>query len=176
MTRCESDHFIFSIHSFRNRRIFLVVNVGEIIIIGDDPDGIQRLKTHIFKIFQTKDLDPLKYFLGTEVSQSTPGITINQHKFALDILSETCMLDCIPTNTIMDPNVKLISGYGEPLKDSRRYLCLMGRFNYVTVARADITLAVSIVSQLLNAPCKIHWNLIIWILKYIKNAPERVLL
>ncbi|GAU43000.1 hypothetical protein TSUD_188740 [Trifolium subterraneum] len=99
----------------------------------DDPDGIQRLKAHLFKKFQTKDLGPLRYFLGIEVAQSSSGIAINQRKYALDILSETGMLDSRPIDTPMDPNVKLLPGQGEPLKDPGRYRRLVGRLNYLTI-------------------------------------------
>ncbi|PNX62010.1 putative copia-type protein, partial [Trifolium pratense] len=84
------------------------------------------------------------YFLGIEVAQSSSGIAINQRKYALDILSETGMLDCLPIDTPMDPNVKLLPSQGEPLKDPGRYRRLVGRLNYLTVTRLDITFAVSI--------------------------------
>lgn len=176
MTRCEADHSVFFLHSSNGQHIFLVVYVDDIVIIGDDTDGIQRLKTHLFKNFQTKDLGPLRYFLGIEVAQSSSGIAINQLKYALDILTETGMLDCRPIDTPMDPNVKLLPGQGELLKDPGRYRRLVGRLNYLTVTRPDITFAVSIVSQFLNAPCDTHWNVVIRILRYIKNAPGKGLL
>jgi transposase InsO family protein len=176
MTRCEADHSVFFLHSSNGQHIFLVVYVDDIVITGDDTDGIQRLKTHLFKNFQTKDLGPLRYFLGIEVAQSSSGIAINQRKYALDILTETGMLDCRPIDTPMDPNVKLLPGQGELLKDPRRYRRLVGRLNYLTVTRPDITFAVSIVSQFLNAPCDTHWNAVIRILRYIKNAPGKGLL
>ncbi|KAK2376474.1 putative mitochondrial protein [Trifolium repens] len=95
MTRCEADHSVFFLHSSSGQRIFLVVYVDDIVITGDDPDGVQRLKGHLFKKKnQTKDLGPLRYFLGIEVVQSSSGIAINQRKYALDILSETGMLGC----------------------------------------------------------------------------------
>jgi len=34
---------------------------------------------------------------------------------------------------------------------------------------------VSVVRQLLNSPCQDHWNALIWILKYIRNASSRSL-
>ncbi|MCI49922.1 hypothetical protein A2U01_0071166, partial [Trifolium medium] len=68
------------------------------------------------KNFQTKDLGPLRYFLGIEVAQSSSSIAINQRKCALDILSETGMLDCRPVDTPLDSNVKLLPGQEEPLE------------------------------------------------------------
>lgn len=165
MTRCEADHSVFFLHSSTSQRIFLVVYVEDIVITGDDNGDIHRLKSHLFKNFQTKDLGPLKNFLGIEVAQSSS-----------DILTETGMFDCRPIDTLMDPSVKLLPGQGEMLKDPGRYRRLVGRLNYLTVTRPNITFSVSIVSQFLNAPCDTHWNAVIQILKYIKNAPGRGLL
>ena len=63
------------------------------------------------------------------------------------------MLDCKPVDTHMDPNVKLVSGQGEPLKDPGQYRRLVGKLNYLTITRPDISFAVSVVSQFLQAPC-----------------------
>ena len=46
---------------------------------------------------------------------------MSQRKYALDILEETGMLECKPVDTPMDPNVKLVPGQGEPLRDPGRY-------------------------------------------------------
>ena len=43
------------------------------------------------------------------------------------------MLDCKPIGTLMDPNVKLLPGQGEPLRDPRRYQRLVGKLNYLTI-------------------------------------------
>jgi hypothetical protein len=121
MTRCDANHSVFFLHSSTGRRIFRVVYVDDIVITRDDPDGIQRLRAHLFQNFQTKDLGPLRYFLCIEVAQSSSCIAINQRKYALDILSETGMLDYRSIDTHMDPNFKLLPGQGEPLKEPGRY-------------------------------------------------------
>ena len=59
------------------------------------------------------------------------------------------MLDCTPIDTPMDLNVKLVPGQGEPLQDPRRYQRLVGRLNYLTISRPDISFLVSVVSQFL---------------------------
>ena len=37
-------------------------------------------------------------------------MVMSQRKYVLDILEETGMLDCKPVDTLIDPNVKLVSG------------------------------------------------------------------
>ncbi|RVX17827.1 Retrovirus-related Pol polyprotein from transposon RE1 [Vitis vinifera] len=122
-------------------------------------------------IYLTKDLGKLKYFLGIEIAQSSSGVVLSQRKYALDILEETGMLDCKPVDTPMDPNVKLIPGQGEPLGDHGRYRRLVGKLNYLTITRLDISFPVSVVSQFLQSPCDSHWDVVIRILRYIKSTP-----
>ena len=112
----------------------------------------------------------LKYFLGNEIAHSNFGVVMSQTKFVLDILEETGMLDYKPVDILMDPNFKLIPGQGEPLRDPRRYRRLMGRLNYLTITRPDISFPVSVVSQFLQSPCDSHWDAVIRILHYIKGT------
>ena len=53
---------------------------------------------------------------------------------------------------------------------------MVGKLNYLTVTRPDISFAVNVVSQFLNSPCEDHWNAVIRILKYIKRSPRKGLL
>ena len=48
-------------------------------------------------------------------------MAITHKKYAPDILEEIGLLDCRPSDTPTDPNVKQLSGQGEPLKDPGRY-------------------------------------------------------
>ncbi|RVW79609.1 Retrovirus-related Pol polyprotein from transposon TNT 1-94 [Vitis vinifera] len=166
-----ADHSVFYHHNSLGQCIYLVVYVDDIVITGSDQDGIQKLKQHLFTHFQTKDLGKLKYFLGIEIAQSSSGVVLSQRKYALDILEETGMLDCKPIDTPMDPNVKLVPGQGEPLGDPGRYRRLVGKLNYLTITRPDISFPVSVVSQFLQSPCDSHWDVVIRILRYIKSTP-----
>ncbi|XP_061350948.1 secreted RxLR effector protein 161-like [Gastrolobium bilobum] len=86
------------------------------------------------------------------------------------------MLACKPVDTPMDPTIKLLPGQGEPLSDPGRYRRLIGKLNYLTVTRPDISFAVSVASQFLDSPCDSHWDAAVRILRYIKGAPEKGLL
>ncbi|RVW96833.1 Retrovirus-related Pol polyprotein from transposon TNT 1-94 [Vitis vinifera] len=49
-------------------------------------------------------------------------------------------------------------GQGEPLGDPGRYRRLVGKLNYLTITRPDISFPVSVVSQFLQSPCDSHWD------------------
>lgn len=94
----------------------------------------------------------------------------------MDILEETGLMTAKSVDTPMDPNTKLLPNQGKIFSDSERYRRLVGKLNYLTVTRPDISFAVSVVSQFLNSPCEEHWDAVVRILKYIKKAPGKGLL
>ena len=71
----------------------------------------------------------------------------------------------------MDPNVKLVPRQGEPLRDPGRYRRLVGKLNYLTITRPDISFPVSVVSRFPQSPCDNHWDAVIRIFLYIKGTP-----
>ncbi|RDX95882.1 hypothetical protein CR513_21524, partial [Mucuna pruriens] len=163
MTRSEADHSVFYCHSSSDKCVYLVVYVNDIVIIGNDDIKISQLKQYLFSHFQTKDLDHLKYFLGKE------------RKYALDILQETIMSNCRPVDSLMDPNMKLMVKQGDPYFEER-YRRLVDKLIYLIITRPDISFAVGIVSQFMQAPCVDHWVATLRILRYIKKAPGQGLL
>ena len=66
------------------------------------------------------------------------------------------MIDCKPIDTPMDPNLKLLLGQWEPLRDPKRYRRLVGRLNYLTITQPNISFPMSVVSQFLQSPCESH--------------------
>ena len=173
MIRSAADHSVFYHHSSIGKCIYLIVYVDDIVITGSDQDGIQKLKQHLFNHFQTKDLRKLKYFLGIEIAQSNSEMIIYQRKYTLDILTDTGMSDCKRVDTPMDPNVKLIPSQKELLRDPGRYRRLVGKLNYLTITRSDISFPASVVSQFLQLPCDSHWDVVVRILCYIKGTPSQ---
>ena len=151
MVRSEADHLVFYKHSSCGCYIYLVIYVDDIVIIGDDREGIKGLKQHLFLHFQTKDLGLLRYFLGIEVAQSRSRVAITQRKYALDILEEIGMSNCRPADPPTDSNVKLLPDQGKHYLDPSRYWRLDGKLNYLIVTRPNIAFAVSVVSQFLNS-------------------------
>ena len=65
----------------------LLLYVDDMIITGDDMEGIQDLKHFLGRQFEMKDLSPLNYFLGLEVSSSVDGYYLTQAKYTSDLIS-----------------------------------------------------------------------------------------
>ncbi|KAL6350099.1 hypothetical protein AAG906_004037 [Vitis piasezkii] len=88
-----------------------------------------------------KDLGPLKYFLGIEVSRSSEGIFLSQRKYALDLLQETGMSGCQPVNTPIEEGLKLCVEPNQVSTDKGRYQRLVGRLMYLAHTRPDLAYA-----------------------------------
>ena len=101
--QAHADHTMYYRH--KNEKItILIVYVDDIILTGDDKEGMERLKQKLALEFDMRDLGNLRYFLGMEVAGNKTGISVPQRKYMLNLLKETGMLGCKPTNTPMDPS------------------------------------------------------------------------
>uniref|UniRef100_A0A2N9HLK9 Uncharacterized protein n=1 Tax=Fagus sylvatica TaxID=28930 RepID=A0A2N9HLK9_FAGSY len=58
--------------------ILLLLYVDDMIITGDDLNGIQELKAFLSQNFEMKDLGHLSYFLGLEITSSDDGFYLTQ--------------------------------------------------------------------------------------------------
>ena len=67
--------------------ILLLLYVDDMIITGDNLNGIQELKDFLSQQFEMKDLGHLSYFLDLEITHSTNGLYITQAKYASELLS-----------------------------------------------------------------------------------------
>ena len=66
------------------------------------------------------------------------------------------MMGCTPIDTPMGLNVKLLLVQGEKLSNPGRYRRLIGKLNYLTVTRPDISFHVTVVSQFMASLCNSH--------------------
>ena len=167
-TQCQADHTLFVKFSSEKKIVVLIIYVDDVILIGDYGDELLRLKKLIAKEFEIKDLGPLKYFLGMEVTRSKKGIVISQQKYTLDLLKETGMLGCKPADTPTDSTKKIRGNGDRALVDMGRYYRLVGRLIYLSHTRPDIAFSVNVVSQYMNNPTEEHMEAVDRILRYLK--------
>ena len=111
-----------------------------------------------------KDIDPLNYFLGLEVSSSADGYHLTHAKYTSDLMSRASITDSKIVNTPIEYNCRLNSHDGESLSDATLYRQLVGSLIYLTVTHHDISYAVHVVSQFMVAPRSPHYAAILRIL------------
>ena len=66
-----------------------------------------------------------------------------------------------------------LSGKGDLLKDPGHYRKLVGRLIYLTISRPDITYFVHVLSRFMHQPCKLHMEVALRVVRYLKNAPDQ---
>ena len=148
--------------------IFLYVD--DMIITGDDMQGIQDLKHFLGLQFEMKDLGPLNYFLGLEVSSSVNGYYLTQAMYTSDLISQASITDSKIVDTLIEYNCRLNSHDGESLSDATLYRQLVGSLIYLTVTHPDISYAVHVVSQSMAAPRSPYYVVVLRILRYLKGT------
>ncbi|WVY93987.1 hypothetical protein V8G54_033075 [Vigna mungo] len=169
-SQSTADHSLF-IRKTATSFIALLVYVDDIVLTGDNMDDITTVKQFLNQKFRIKDLGNLKYFLGFEVARSQQGLILNQRKYCLDILADFGLTGCKPTHSPSNPNDKLKDDDGDILPDPTSYRRLIGKLQYLTNIRPDISFVVQQVSQFMSKPRSSHLNVVFRILKYLKGCP-----
>jgi len=108
------------------------VCVDDIILAGNEKEEIEQIKQALNQTFKINNLRDLRYFLGLEITRSKKGIMMNQRKYALELLTDTCLLACKPALTPIDYHTKLSFTRSVPFADVQAYSRLIGRLMYLT--------------------------------------------
>jgi histone deacetylase 1/2 len=150
--------------------MYLLVYVDDIILISSSDADVDRLLSALSGDFAVKDLGTLHYFLGLEVSRSSAGLSLTQHKYSLDLLRRAGMLECKHASTPMSATDRLSAFDGDLLasEEATEYRSIVGGLQYLTITRPDISFAVNRVCQFLHAPRTTHWSAVKRILRYIR--------
>ncbi|XP_019255211.1 PREDICTED: uncharacterized protein LOC109233803 [Nicotiana attenuata] len=152
--------------------VFVAVYVDDVLVTGTDLEEIGTLKRYPHETFRIKDLGRLHYFLGLEILYKDNGVLISQRKFTMDLLSE---FDCMKYSALtspLDPSTKLSANEGSLLPDPSYFRKLVGKLNYLTNTRLDISYSVQCLSQFMQNPREPHLRAAYHVLRYLKGDPN----
>ncbi len=92
------------------------------------------------------------------MARSSHGIFVNQRKYVLDLLRETGLENCKPTETPLDANQKLELAKPEEVVDVGKFQRLIGKLIYLSHTRPDIAFSVSMLSRFMHSPRQKHFE------------------
>jgi hypothetical protein len=165
------DVSLFIFHK-PNLFMYMLIYVDDIISISSSSSVVENLLRQLRTDFAVKDLGPLAYFLGIEVSRMSSGLLLSQHKYISDLLTQTNMLTSKGVATPMLPTDRLKLTDGEPLssEDTTKYRSIVGALQYILLTRPDIAFSVNRVCQYMASPTSVHLSAVKRILRYLGDT------
>ncbi|KAL0386685.1 UNVERIFIED_CONTAM: putative mitochondrial protein [Sesamum latifolium] len=156
-----------------NGMIALLVYVDDVLITCVSKSKITEVKEFLHSAFTIKDLGNAKYFLGLEIARSSSGTSITKHKFIRDIITDTGLQSARAASSPVPPGLKLSAHNSTPLSDAEPYRRLVVRLLYLSFTRLDISFGAQQLSKFVHAPCTVHLDVAMHLVRYLKGCPER---
>lgn len=165
----KSDDSLFIFHSY-DITVYILVYMDDIIITGSHTTAVRQVIQGLSSRFSLKDMGLLNYFLGVQVLSYHDGIILSQAKYIQDLLTETKMIDYNSVSTPMSPSLQLTMDNHAPLLDITSYRRLLGKLQYLSFTRPDLSFAVNKLSQFMHCPQQAHWQAVKHLLRYLKGT------
>ncbi|KAK9049293.1 hypothetical protein SSX86_031739 [Deinandra increscens subsp. villosa] len=167
--RSPNDYSLFT-KTMGTSVVHLAIYVDDILLTGNDSTEMSSLKAFLDNTFKIKDLGTLHYFLGLEILSHPTCYLVTQRKFALDLIQEFDDLSLPAVTAPLPVHLQLPVNVGEPLLDPLKYRRLVGKLNYLTHTRPDLSFAVQFLSQFMQNPKKPHWDAAMYTLRYVRTS------
>jgi len=168
--KSDADECVFILDT-SGQYIIVAVYVDDFLVCSPSPNGIKWLHDELNKEWETRDLGPVKRFLGIDVHRPNPTgpIFINQGVYIREILQEFGMENCNPTKVPLNPSIKLHKRReDEPAANETLYRRLVGKYMHLPYTRPDLAFTVSKLSQFNSNPSEEHMRAAKNTLRYLK--------
>lgn len=163
----KTDMSLFH-YSTGKSRVFLLVYVDDIIMMGDDSALLDTLLHQLSTIFKIRDLGAPSFFLGIETLAINGAIVFSQRRYMCDILNRAGMTDCkLTTPTAVS---RVANPTDEAYDNPTQYRRLVGTLQYLTITRPDLSYSMNRLCQFMHAPTVEHWGLLKRVLRYVKGT------
>lgn len=162
----DSSLFVYCAHGVT---LYFLVYVDDIILTGNNDAFIGAFIQHLADRFSLKDFGPLHHFLGVEVVSTSSGLFLSQNQYVLDVLEHFGMTGAKAVSTPMCTSADLYAG-DSPAFDATEYRRAIGRLQYLAITRPDVSFAVNRLAQFMASPTELHWQVVKWVLRYLKGT------
>ncbi|KAE8184386.1 hypothetical protein CF328_g7874 [Tilletia controversa] len=152
----------------------LLVYVDDILIAAPKGSGVEKAKAELLGLFKGTDLGPAHYCLGIRIERDRrqKTISLDQERYAEEVLARFGMSDCKPAKTPMMAKQTLRKAVdGEARADKAQYQALVGSMAYFAQGtRADLAYFVSVLGKFCADPSEEHWIAAKHGLRYLRGT------
>ncbi|WVZ66178.1 hypothetical protein U9M48_015440 [Paspalum notatum var. saurae] len=149
---------------------FLLLYVDDILLTASTTPLLKAIVTKLQNALAIKDLGPVHYFLGIQVTRTAAGFILSQQKYAEELLERANMSKCKPVSTPIDTSGKPAADDSPPVSDPMEYRSLAGGLQYLTMTRPDIAHAVQQICLHMHDPRHSHLALLKRTLRYVRGT------
>lgn len=130
--------------------MYILVYVDDILLTGNNITLIETLISQLNNQFALKDLEPLHFFLGLEVTRNNNGLPLCQTMYAKDLFHKANMQESKPSTTSFATDSKLFPEDSESFDQPLLYCNLIKELQCLTLTRLDISYFVNKLNQFLQ--------------------------
>ena len=165
----KADFSLF-IYSQGSNLCYFLVYVDDLVITRNNSILVANIIKQLGDMFSLKDMGSLHFFLGIEVIPTRAGLFLSQHKYVCDLLANTSMSGAKDVSTPLSITQSLQLIDGTAAVDSSEFHRIIGRLQYLSLTRLDISFAVNKLSQFMHKPTTNHWTATKRLLRYLKQT------
>jgi hypothetical protein len=182
--RCHSDHCVYFKRLENGSYIILLLYVDDMLVAGSNMQDINVLKKKLANSFAMKDLGAAKKILGMRITRDRKNrkLTLSQGEYTEKVLERFRMQNAKLVSTPLANHFKLTKEMCPKTQEEIEYMSrvpyssAVGSLMYAMVCtRPDIAHAVGVVSRYMNNPGKEHWEVVKWILRYLRGTTTHAL-
>ncbi|GMJ03847.1 cysteine-rich RLK (RECEPTOR-like protein kinase) 8 [Hibiscus trionum] len=160
---------------------FLIINVDDILIIGNDIPTLQSVKTWLSNCFSMKDLGEAAYILGVKIYRDRTRrlLGLSQSTYIDKVLKRFSMEYSKKGFLPMRHNISLTKDMCPSTPQERErmnkipYASAIGSIMYAMICtRPDVSYALSMTSRNQVNPGESHWVAVKNILKYLRRTKD----
>ncbi|GBM04437.1 Retrovirus-related Pol polyprotein from transposon TNT 1-94 [Araneus ventricosus] len=154
------------------KSIYLFVYVDDGIIASEDEQAVKQFLEKLKSEFSVV-IGVANYFLGMQIECLEYGdMFVHQEGYCRKILKHFEMSECNSVSTPVEKSI-ITTYHSEFLPATVPYREAIGSLMFLAiVSRPDISYAVGVLSQVLDKPQQVHWNMIKRIMRYLKGTEK----
>ncbi|XP_019099668.1 PREDICTED: uncharacterized protein LOC109132493 [Camelina sativa] len=148
------------------------IYVDDIIFKSTSKKLVDNFVNSMTQEFEMSLVGELKYFPGSQITQSDQGIFISQSTYARQLLKKFQMDKCKEAKIPMSTSLKLSKDLDGKAVDAKQYRGMIGSLLYLTASRPDLCFSVGMCARYQSNPKESHLEAVKRIIKYVKGTVD----